>query len=122
MRKAWSKRVELQLICLPEKQLRFSKNGAIMRKRLPAKEIKKWYTDCKIPHTDEGQAEFYRQLLPKLLEHPYVGGAVIYCLKDAKHCFFCDQSACPCETTWGILRTDETPKPAYDVIKQIFNP
>ncbi|MBE6892126.1 MAG: hypothetical protein E7481_08910 [Ruminococcaceae bacterium] len=102
------------LHCVPE-----DRPGCVMQSMLHI--AKKWYTDCKIPHTEEGQAEFYRQLLPKLLNHSYVGGAVIYCLKDSIHCFFCDQPDCPCETTWGILHNDETPKPAYDVIKQIFN-
>lgn len=102
------------LLCAPE-----DRQGCIEVSMLHIS--KKWPTDCKIPHTEEGQAEFYRQLLPKLLDHPYIGGAVIYCLKDARRCFYCGQSDCPCETTWGILRLDETPKPAYETIKEIYN-
>ncbi len=102
------------LLCVPEDRL-----GCIMASMLHV--AKKWYTDCKIPHSEEGQAEFYAQLLPKLLEHPYVGGAVIYCLKDSTRCFYCGEPDCPCETAWGLIRIDESLKPAYHTVKELFN-
>ena len=80
--------------------------------------LKTWPAPAPIPHTEEGQAEFYRNLLPRLRKNPNLGGAVIYCMQDSESCFFCGESDCPCEIAWGLLRTDGTPKPAYDAVKQ----
>jgi hypothetical protein len=82
--------------------------------------IKKWPVKNDIPHTEEGQAEFFAQLLPQLLKNQHLGGAVIYCLNDSYHCFYCGESDCPCETAWGLIRKDGSKKPAYDVVKQVF--
>ncbi len=81
---------------------------------------KTWFAEMTIPHTEEGQAAFYAELLPKLLANPYLAGAVLYCWQDSRTCFTCGASDCPCETAWGITRCDGTKKPAYDVIKKIF--
>lgn len=81
---------------------------------------KTWFAEMTIPHTEEGQAAFYAELLPKLLENPYLAGAVIYCWRDSRSCFTCGAADCPCETAWGITRCDGTRKPAYDTIKEIF--
>ncbi len=82
--------------------------------------LKYWNHDGGIGHTEEGQAEFYRQLLPKLLAHPHLGGAILYCWKDSQTCFTCGQDDCPCETAWGICRLDESRKPAYYAVKEAF--
>lgn len=82
--------------------------------------LKKWSGKGTIPHTEEGQAEFYAELLPKLFANPNLGGAVIYCLEDSDRCFLCGEPDCPCETAWGIIRNDGTCKPSYEAIKNIF--
>ncbi|MBE6884500.1 MAG: hypothetical protein E7487_07830 [Ruminococcaceae bacterium] len=83
--------------------------------------LKMWFAEEVFPHTEEGQAAFYNELLPKLLANPYLAGAFLYCWTDSPSCFTCGASDCPCETAWGITRLDGTPKKAYDVIKNIFN-
>lgn len=83
--------------------------------------MKKWPVKNDIPHTEEGQAQFYAELLPMLLDSPYLAGNVIYCWKDSQSCFSCGAPDCPCETAWGLMRCDGTTKPAYDVIKEIWN-
>ncbi len=81
---------------------------------------KLWYTKKLFPHTEEGQAEFYGELLPLLLRDPHLAGTVLYCWQDSPTCFTCGASDCPCETAWGLTRCDGTKKPACDVIKEIF--
>ena len=82
---------------------------------------KLWFSEMVFPHTEEGQADFYAELLPKLTADPYLAGAIIYCWEDSSTCFTCGASDCPCETAWGITRCDGTKKPAYDVIREIFS-
>ena len=82
--------------------------------------LKYWRHDAGIGHTEEGQAEFYSRLLPKLLAHPHLAGAILYCWQDSVGCFTCGQTDCPCETAWGICRNDESKKPAYYAIKEAF--
>ncbi|MCM1027513.1 MAG: hypothetical protein NC432_13860 [Roseburia sp.] len=82
--------------------------------------LKKWPVKNRIPHTEAGQAQFYARLLPLLLENPYLAGSMIYCWRDSKRCFLCGASDCPCETAWGLVRIDGTPKPAYDVVKELW--
>ncbi len=83
--------------------------------------LKKWPCPGGLPHTEEGQAEFYAGLLPKLLAHPHLGGAMLYCMQDYKRCFLCGEADCPLEIAWGLLRTDGSKKPAYATVKRIFN-
>ncbi len=82
--------------------------------------MKKWPCAGAFPHKEEGQAAFYADLLPKLLSHPHLAGAVIYCMRDSERCFLCGEADCPTETAWGLLRLDGTKKPAYHVVKQYF--
>lgn len=82
--------------------------------------LKKWSSNCPIPHDEEGQAKFYEELLPKLLNCPFLGGAVLYCLKDSDECFYCGQTDCPCETAWGLIHVDNGKKPAYYAVQKVF--
>lgn len=79
--------------------------------------MKVWPASAPIPHTEAGQAEFYDDLLPRLMHNPHLGGAVIYCMQDSPICF-CGQKDCPLETAWGLLRCDGSKKPAFDVVKR----
>lgn len=79
-----------------------------------------WFAEMTHPHTEEGQAAFYGELLPKLLAHPHLAGAFVYCWQDSASCFTCGASDCPCETTWGITRSDGSMKPAREVIRGLF--
>lgn len=82
--------------------------------------MKKWTANCAIPHDEEGQARFYDELLPKLLAHPHLAGAVIYCMRDSQACFLCGEPDCPCETAWGLVHMDGTPKPSYYAVQRCF--
>lgn len=82
--------------------------------------LKCWCAEEVFPHTEEGQALFYRTLLPQLLTHPYLAGAVIYCWRDSTDCFSCGAPDCPCETAWGLSRLDGTTKLAYDAVRALF--
>ena len=82
--------------------------------------LKKWCATEVFPHTEEGQATFYRTLLPILLENPHLAGAVIYCWRDSDDCFSCKATDCPCETAWGLVHLDESEKPAYYAVREIY--
>ena len=72
------------------------------------------------PHTPEGQAAFYRDLLPRLMRKPYLLGAFIYCYGDSTRCYVCGQDDCPVETRWGLTTVDGQEKPAYQAVRQVF--
>lgn len=81
--------------------------------------LKKWVGGSEeYPHTPEGQAKFYRDLLPKLLASPHLIGFFIFSFKDAGRCFFCHESDCPCETAWGLLDVNDEKKPSYYAVKE----
>lgn len=71
-------------------------------------------------HTPEGQAKFYSDILPKMMELEYVIGAVIYCWADSDDCYVCGQAECPVETGWGLVDCDGNAKPAYYAVKDVF--
>ncbi len=73
-----------------------------------------------LPHSEEGQAQFFKETLPAFQKNPALGGAMIYCNVDAEKCFDCGHSDCPIETGWGILQSDLTKKKAYYAIKDIW--
>ena len=74
------------------------------------------------PHTPKGQADFYRDILPRLKRKPYLIGAFIYCYADSPRCYVCGQEDCPIETRWGLITVDGEKKPAYDAVRvQIRN-
>lgn len=73
-----------------------------------------------VTHSPEGQAEFYRELLPALKEMDCVAGFFIFCWKDSPICWYCGQSVCPYETAWGINDLNGQPKPAFYAIKEVM--
>ncbi|MCR4615755.1 MAG: hypothetical protein K5756_06355 [Clostridiales bacterium] len=71
-----------------------------------------------IPHTFDGQAEYYRQLIPVLKQVDCLAGFFIYCWRDSTVCWYCGQDDCPFETAWGITDLNGVPKPAYYAVKE----
>ena len=70
------------------------------------------------PHTQQGQAEFYRRLLPRLEKLPFLGGMFIYTCEDDPECGICGQADCPMETKWGLCECGGTPKQGYYAVKE----
>ncbi len=73
-----------------------------------------------IPHTPEGQAEFYRRVMPKLQKLNCLAGMIIYCCRDMERCWACGHTWCPFETKWGLCELDGTPKPSYYAVKELI--
>ena len=71
-------------------------------------------------HTPEGQADFYRYLIPEIMEVDYVIGAFVYCWGDSDSCYVCGQSDCPVETGWGLVDGAGNSKPSYYAVKDAF--
>ena len=82
---------------------------------LPAKTVIPAYS-----HTPEGQADFYRDLLLRLMKKPYLIGAFIYCYSDSPNCYVCGQSDCPIETRWGLTNMDGQEKPSYYAVREVW--
>ncbi|HQH63728.1 MAG TPA: hypothetical protein PLE55_08780 [Clostridiales bacterium] len=72
------------------------------------------------PHTPQGQADFYRDILPRLYRLPYLCGAFIYCYSDAERCYICGQEDCPTETRWGLVDCAGREKPSYFSVRDAF--
>jgi hypothetical protein len=73
-----------------------------------------------IPHTPEGQAQYFRRVIPELQKLKCLAGLIIYCCQDMPYCYVCGHSWCPFETKWGLLYPDGTPKPAYYAVKELI--
>lgn len=71
-------------------------------------------------HSPEGQADFYRYIIPKIMEVDYVIGAFVYCWGDSDSCYVCGQADCPVETGWGLVDGKGEPKPSYYAVKEGF--
>ena len=71
-------------------------------------------------HTPEGQAKFYKELIPKLRKLDYLCGAFVYCWADSSHCYVCGQPDCPVETGWGLVDGNGNPKPSYYAVSEAF--
>jgi hypothetical protein len=72
------------------------------------------------PHTYEGQADFFRYVIPKVRNLDYVIGAFVYCWSDSGNCYVCGQEDCPVETKWGLVDGKGKPKPAYYAVQEAF--
>ena len=72
------------------------------------------------PHTPEGQARFYDDLIGRLYALPFVAGAMVYCWSDAPVCGYCGQPDCPVETRWGLVDRNGAPKPSYYAVQKQF--
>ncbi len=72
------------------------------------------------PHTYEGQAKFYRDILSRLYKKPFLAGTFVYMYHDADACHICGQTDCPTETKWGLTERDGTPKKAYYAVKEAY--
>ncbi len=73
-----------------------------------------------IPHTPEGQAEYFRRVMGELKKLNCLAGVIIYCCQDMEYCWACGHAWCPFETRWGLFYLDGTPKPAYYAVKEII--
>lgn len=83
-------------------------------------EAEVWLAYSEFPHTEEGQYDFYDHLLPALMNHPHLAGAVLYSMRDDTKCYYCGSPTCCCEISWGLLRSDGTPKKAYAAVQKYF--
>ena len=72
------------------------------------------------PHTPEGQAKFFRDLIPRMYNLPFVGGLIVYCYADSERCYMCGQSDCPTETRWGLVDVEGKEKPSYYAVRKAF--
>ena len=72
------------------------------------------------PHTPEGQAKFYRDIIPRLASFDFLAGMIVYCWRDDERCYVCGQEDCPTETRWGLVDCDENEKPSYYAVKEEF--
>ena len=73
-----------------------------------------------IPHTPEGQADYFRRVMGELKKLNCLAGMIIYCCQDMERCWACGHTWCPFETKWGLFNLDGTPKPAYNAVKEII--
>ncbi len=73
-----------------------------------------------IPHTPDGQAQYYKAVMAELRKLNCLAGMIIYCNQDMEYCFACGHTWCPFETKWGICTIDGTPKPAYYAVKEFI--
>ncbi len=73
-----------------------------------------------LPHTPEGQADFFSYIIPKIRKLDYVIGAFIYMWDDSSDCYVCGQSDCPVETKWGLVDGNGNPKPSYYAVQKAF--
>ncbi|MDR2091417.1 MAG: endo-1,4-beta-xylanase [Clostridiales bacterium] len=84
-------------------------------RELPADVVLKNY-----PHTPEGQAKFYADMIPRLAKNPYIIGEFLYCWSDSDRCYVCGFEDCPTETRWGIVDRNGNPKPSYYAVRDAF--
>ena len=76
------------------------------------------YTINDIPHSPEGQGEYFREVMTELKNVGCLAGMIIYCCQDHDVCFICGHDWCPYETKFGIFNYDGTPKGSVPAIKE----
>ena len=81
------------------------------------KELGDDYQLYRYPHSPDGQADFYKDLIPKIKKLSFVTGMFIYCWSDSDHCYVCGQPDCPVETGWGLVDGQGVPKPAFYAVR-----
>ncbi len=63
----------------------------------------------------ETQAEYVTACMKIFSEHPAVIGSFWFCIQDFDGpCWECGEIKCPMNSEWGMLRSDNTAKPALD--------
>ena len=72
------------------------------------------------PHTPDGQARFFEDLISRLYSLDFVCGCNIYCYKDPDMCYYCGQKECPTETRWGLVDAEGNEKPSYRAVRNVF--
>ncbi len=72
------------------------------------------------PHTPDGQARFFEDLISHLYSLDFVCGCNIYCYKDPDMCYYCGQKECPTETRWGLVDAEGNEKPSYRAVRNVF--
>ena len=72
------------------------------------------------PHTQEGQAKFYRDIIPRLASLEFMCGLMVFCWRDSERCYVCGQEDCPTETCWGLVTCDGKEKPSYYAVQDEF--
>ncbi|MBQ5970382.1 MAG: hypothetical protein IJL52_09800 [Clostridia bacterium] len=72
------------------------------------------------PHTPDGQAQFYTDVLERLGKLDYLIGAFVYMWNDSEMCYVCGQPDCPVETGWGLVDGQGNKKPSYDAVRDGF--
>ena len=72
------------------------------------------------PHTPQGQAAFFADLIPRLRALRFCAGAFVYMWHDSDRCYVCGQPDCPVETGWGLIDGEGRPKDAYYAVKETF--
>lgn len=72
------------------------------------------------PHTREGQAKFFKDIIPSIRSLPFVIGAFCYDIQDSTECYLCGQADCPVETSWGLVDANGEYKPSWYAVKEAF--
>lgn len=72
------------------------------------------------PHTPDGQAAFFADVLERLLKLDYLIGAFVYMWNDSEACYVCGQADCPVETGWGLVDGQGHKKPSYYTVRDGF--
>ena len=72
------------------------------------------------PHTQEGQAKFFKVMIPRLYEKKFMAGSIVYCWADSDKCYYCGQEECPTETRWGLVDRFAKPKASFYAVRDAF--
>jgi hypothetical protein len=87
--------------------------------RGPVCQSHKWRNAWGAGHTPEVQAEYMRRAYEVFVEKKDIlMGAFLYRWEDQATCWQCGKADCPVETAWGIVDTQNRPKPAYGAFKE----